>query len=237
MVPTLDLHRHNLPQAKIIVSNHVNHIHSRHQAHIFDRRRTVCPPYMCRIITGTGSHSSTGPILRSYFTKLFERVGCFYALEQINPGVVLFDVRGFWTGLAPLTSTDSKLVVQTRGGDNVSSPPQKKSSETSLPYVDTRYNNGDNLIGDKRVKFANNLRLPTIEDDPTPQEDAAFNLHLKRAQDESKHDFDNQELLKQKQIESEDDEFRRAAEANFVDNLAFLADDYNEEVSERREVK
>jgi|TARA_B110000305_G_C19354124_1_gene595839 hypothetical protein len=192
---------------------------------------------MCRIITGTGSHSSTGPILRSYFTKLFERVGCFYALEQINPGVVLFDVRGFWTGLAPLTSTDSKLVVQTRGGDNVSSPPQKKSSETSLPYVDTRYNNGDNLIGDKRVKFANNLRLPTIEDDPTPQEDAAFNLHLKRAQDESKHDFDNQELLKQKQIESEDDEFRRAAEANFVDNLAFLADDYNEEVSERREVK
>lgn len=79
------------------------------------------------IITGKGSHSSQGPVLRSAIQKLLIKRGMNYTIEH-HKGAFTVDALSGWDLYAAGPSTSSKVLVSDREEFHVQAACKKKTS-------------------------------------------------------------------------------------------------------------
>jgi len=106
--PTLDLHGRRLEEAISEVTSFLDRL--RRSAAASSGRPGVQNFLFVQIITGSGSHSTHGPILRSAVQKLLDKRGMTYRLIQ-GGGAFQVDALSGVDLYAPALAADSKVVV------------------------------------------------------------------------------------------------------------------------------
>lgn len=121
---TLDLHGRRLEEAVAEVTMYFDRIR-RTYASISNAAATSSVDVT--IITGKGSHSSQGPVLRSAIQKLLIKRGMNYTIEH-HKGAFTVDALSGWDLYAAGPSTSSKVLVSDREEFHVQAACKKKAS-------------------------------------------------------------------------------------------------------------